>query len=159
MATRSTASRARVASTRSITPNAATAKRTSTAPAVHATRPWNRTLPTPAPTLTLYPGGGTTVGHPPRGIGTPVTVTSVGSFRPILPPLRSGGGRVGSVTQPKPGVSSSTEGGTAGGFSNAMSGDLFGQLGLSLPKVFELVALALAAWLGWKYLSRKAGKR
>ena len=72
------------------------------------------------------------------------------------PPPVYGGGSSSTVATP----AQTNQGGTVGGFNNAMSGDLLGRLGLTLPRALEILALILAGWLGWKYLSRKAsGKR
>lgn len=160
-----TASRWPVAGTRSITPDAATTSGASfhhviagtTAPTSTRSGTWAQgsvygtRVPTPlVPGIPRAPTGtGTTSGTYTGGSGTITRYPT-----PTPPPVygSSGGGTIATPAQTQ-------QGGTVGGFNNALSGDLLGRLGLTLPKALEIVALLLAGWLAWKYLARKAGGR
>jgi hypothetical protein len=52
------------------------------------------------------------------------------------------------------------QGGTVGGLNNALSGDVLGKLGLTVPKLLEYLAIAIAAWLAWRWMVANGnGKR
>lgn len=147
MATRTTssASTARVASVRAVTPNAAITRLVPIG---------SRTGINLNGAVTRNRSGGSGVGAIRKGASR--TTVNTGSGVTVLNPLPGLGVKPIKTPATGSGNTSTDPGGTVGGFSNALSGDLLGQFGLSVPKLLELVAIALAAWLGWQYLARKA---
>ena len=154
-----TASSRRVATTRAITPDMAQTTHVVAGPVPGTTSTATRTAYTQS-ARTFY----NTVMTPAQWAARPApnfgpytqasgSTTTTRTTYPNQPPVYVGGGG-STIATP---AQTQQPGGSVGGFSNAMSGDLFGRLGLTLPKALEYLAIALAAWLGWKYLARKAG--
>ena len=153
MATKTTAARAKVATTRAITPNA-------------AKKPAPKPAPKPitaheAHLRHLHVLHVAHVAHvaataKPKPLPKPKP-------KPLPKPAPKPKPKAAAKTTKAPGIVVTHEGGTrgglSGGYGNSLSGDILGHAGLAVPKLAEYALLAIAAWLVWKYLGKKGGKR